>query len=173
MEGGRAPKGRRGGEEKGRGRGEAQRKVEVKVRAHTEKVAWSQCKWLEGSQLMQKRKHKEVALLWAGKKKAWIRSLATDDEEDKDKEEEWVEGEENCDMLEHGCGLEVESHVQMECMLGTLEEIQECLNPEFALEEPEGGSEEEYEEEEVAEAAMERERWKAQSGEELEVEKEV
>ncbi|KAF9219219.1 hypothetical protein BS17DRAFT_821996 [Gyrodon lividus] len=99
-------------------------------------------------------------------------------DKDKDKDKEWVEGEDDCDMLgalvevlvaivaemrnmvadwRH---MEVESHAQMECMLGTLEEIQGCLDLEFALEEPE----EEYKEKEVAVATTEREGWKAWSG---------
>ncbi|KIK76534.1 hypothetical protein PAXRUDRAFT_18139 [Paxillus rubicundulus Ve08.2h10] len=61
--------------------------------------------------------------------------------------------------------MAVESHAQMERMLGTLDFLQGCLDPEFTLEE---GSEEDFEEEEVAEAAKEREALKGQSEEEAE-----
>ncbi|KIK98291.1 hypothetical protein PAXRUDRAFT_9658 [Paxillus rubicundulus Ve08.2h10] len=62
-----------------------------------------------------------------------------------------------------------ESHTQTEQMLGILEEIQGCLDPEFALEEPEVGLEEDFKEEEVAEATEEREALKGWSEEEVEV----
>ncbi|KAF9228939.1 hypothetical protein BS17DRAFT_812889 [Gyrodon lividus] len=94
----------------------------------------------------------------------------TDDKED----EEWVEGENDCNVLGAAMVAErmqnmaadqrhivAESHVQMERMLDTLEEIWGCPDLEFSPEE------------EVVEATAEREGWKSQSGEEVEVEKEV
>ncbi|KIK76137.1 hypothetical protein PAXRUDRAFT_18420 [Paxillus rubicundulus Ve08.2h10] len=63
-----------------------------------------------------------------------------------------------------------ESHAQMERVLGTLEEIQGCLDPEFA---PEEGSEENFEEEEVAEVAEEKEALKGRNEEEAEVDESV
>ncbi|KAF9218631.1 hypothetical protein BS17DRAFT_822664 [Gyrodon lividus] len=119
----------------------------------------------EGSQMMWRRKCEEVASLWASKKEG------TDNKEDKeDKDKEWVEGEDDHDMLGvltevlaavvvemHNMAMDqrcmaAESCAQMEWMLGTLEEIWGCLNLEFTPEEPEVGSEEEYKEKEVAEA---------------------
>ncbi|KIK77765.1 hypothetical protein PAXRUDRAFT_17280 [Paxillus rubicundulus Ve08.2h10] len=66
-----------------------------------------------------------------------------------------------------------ESHTQTEQMLGILEEIQGCLDLEFAPEEPEVGSEEEFDVEEVAEVAEEREVLKGWSKEEAEVDESV
>ncbi|KIK94475.1 hypothetical protein PAXRUDRAFT_12028 [Paxillus rubicundulus Ve08.2h10] len=115
-------------------------------------------------------------------------------EEGTDKEEEDAddcEVEENCDAL--GTLVEVlsavvgemrnmatdrrhaaaESHAQMERMLGTLEEIRGCLDLEFTPEELEEGSEEDFEEEEVVEAAKEKEALKGRNEEEAEVDESV
>ncbi|KAF9227612.1 hypothetical protein BS17DRAFT_813528 [Gyrodon lividus] len=158
---------------------EGQRKAKEEARACTEEVVWLQSLVAGPSKGKQPR-----ALMSAvgptDKKKAWTWSSVADNAEDK----EWVEGEGDCDMLgvlmevlmaivAEMCNMAVdwrcvavESHVQMERMLGTLEEIQGCLD----LEELEVGLKEDYEEEEVAEAAAEREGWKAWSGEEEEKE---
>ncbi|KIK75886.1 hypothetical protein PAXRUDRAFT_18598 [Paxillus rubicundulus Ve08.2h10] len=132
-----------------------------------------------------RRKQEEVMSLQAGKKKARTKSLAAED----DKEDvEDCEAEENRDVL--GALAEVlsamvgemqnmaadrrraaaESHVQMERVLGTLEEIRGCLDPEFV---PEEGSEENFNEGEVAEAARERETLKGRNEEEEEVDESV
>ncbi|KAF9224241.1 hypothetical protein BS17DRAFT_817144 [Gyrodon lividus] len=114
---------------------------------------------------MQRRKREEVASLRAGKKKVQTQSPVAEDKEDKkDEDEEWVKGEDNRDMLGvltevltamvaemHNMAVDwrcmaAESCTQMEQMLGTLEEIQGCLDPDFAPEELQAGSEEEYKE---------------------------
>ncbi|KAF9218445.1 hypothetical protein BS17DRAFT_822896 [Gyrodon lividus] len=148
------------------------------------------CKWSEGLQPMWRRKREEVMSLQA-RKKVQMQSAVVDKDEDEDNKDNWVKGaEDDCDVL--GVLMEVlmavvaeihnmatdwrcvvaESHTQMERILGTLEKIWECLDPEFALEEPKKGLEEEYEEE-VVEAAAEREMCKCQSGEEEEAEKDL
>ncbi|KIK90689.1 hypothetical protein PAXRUDRAFT_14208 [Paxillus rubicundulus Ve08.2h10] len=66
--------------------------------------------------------------------------------------------------------MAAESHAQTERVLGTLEEIRGCLDPEFV---PEEGSEENFDEGEVAEAAEEREALKGQNEEEEEVDESV
>ncbi|KIK74183.1 hypothetical protein PAXRUDRAFT_20135 [Paxillus rubicundulus Ve08.2h10] len=139
-------------------------------------------------QLSRWRKREEVMSPRAGKKKARTKSPTAEDNEE---DAEDREAEENCDAL--GTLAEVlsvmvgemwnmaadrrraaeESHVQMERVLGTLEEIRGCLDPEFVLEEPEEGSEEDFEEGEVAEAAEEREVLKGRSEEEEEVDESV
>ncbi|KIK97160.1 hypothetical protein PAXRUDRAFT_10339 [Paxillus rubicundulus Ve08.2h10] len=136
------------------------------------------------TQQTQQRKQEELMSPWAGKKKAWMQSPVVDKDDDDEYKEE--AGEEH-DML--GTLTEVlaavvtemrdmatdrrravaESHAQTEWMLGILEEIQGCLDPEFTPEEPEVGSEEDFKEEEVAEAAEEREALKGWSEEEAEV----
>ncbi|KIK72190.1 hypothetical protein PAXRUDRAFT_22281 [Paxillus rubicundulus Ve08.2h10] len=115
----------------------------------------------------QWRKWEEVMSLWAGKKKARMKSLVAEDDKEEDAED--CEAEENRDVL--GTLTEVlsavvgemrnmaadrrraaaESHAQMERVLGTLEEIRGCLDLEFVPEEPEEGSEENFEEEEEEE----------------------
>ncbi|KIK81699.1 hypothetical protein PAXRUDRAFT_15102 [Paxillus rubicundulus Ve08.2h10] len=140
----------------------------------------NKCEWPGDAQPFWRRKREEVMSPRAGKKKAWMKSpTAEDDEED---------AEENCDAL--GALTEVlsamvgemqnmatdrrrtaaESHAQMERVLGTLEEIQDCLDPEFV---PEKGSEEDFEEGEVAETAEEREALKRRNKEEEEVDESV
>ncbi|KIK72185.1 hypothetical protein PAXRUDRAFT_22287, partial [Paxillus rubicundulus Ve08.2h10] len=144
----------------------------------------NKCERPGDAQPSQRRKREEVMSPRAGKKKARMKSpTAEDDEEDA----EDGEAKENRDAL--GALAEVlsamvgemqnmaadrrraaeESHAQMERVLGTLEEIQGCLDPEFVLEELEEGSEEDFEEGEVAEAAEEKEALKGQNEEEEEV----
>ncbi|KIK92276.1 hypothetical protein PAXRUDRAFT_13325 [Paxillus rubicundulus Ve08.2h10] len=133
-----------------------------------------------------RRKWEEVMLPQARKKKVWTQSPVVDNDNEYKEE---VEVEEECDVL--GALTEAlvavvtemqnvavdrrhvaaESHAQMEQMLGILEEIQGCLDLEFSLEEPKVGLEEEFEEEEVVEAAEEREALKGWSKEEVEVDK--
>ncbi|KIK85509.1 hypothetical protein PAXRUDRAFT_14518 [Paxillus rubicundulus Ve08.2h10] len=152
------------------------------------------CEWPGDTHSTWRRKQEELMLPWAGKKQAWTQSLVVDEDKDGDeeyKEEVDEEAEEECDAL---CVLTevlvavvtemqdmamdrryaaVESHAQMEQMLGILEEIWGCLDPEFAPEESEVGLEEEFAEEEVAQVAKEREALKGQSKEEVEVDKSV
>ncbi|KIK78456.1 hypothetical protein PAXRUDRAFT_16864 [Paxillus rubicundulus Ve08.2h10] len=122
------------------------------------------------------RKQEEVMSPWAGKKKAQMQSLVVDEDEDGDKEYEEEaedeEAEEECDTLDRRRAAE-ESGVQSEMMLGILEEIQGCLDPEYTPDKPEVGSEKEFEEEEVAEVAEEREALKGQSEEEAKVDESV
>ncbi|KIK75729.1 hypothetical protein PAXRUDRAFT_18748, partial [Paxillus rubicundulus Ve08.2h10] len=114
-----------------------------------------------------RRKQEEVMSPQARKKKVWMKSPAVEDDEE---DAEDCEGEENRDTLAEVLSAMVgemrnmatdrrravvESHAQMERVLGTLEEIQGCLDPEFIPEEPEEGSEENFEEGEVAEAVKE------------------
>ncbi|KIK79295.1 hypothetical protein PAXRUDRAFT_16402 [Paxillus rubicundulus Ve08.2h10] len=116
------------------------------------------------------RKWEEVMSPQVRKKKAWMQSLVVDEEDDN---EEVEEAEEEYDTL--GALTEVlvavvmemqdmaadqrhaaeESYAQSERMLGILEEIQGCLDLEYAPDELEVGLEEEFKEEEVAEAAEE------------------
>ncbi|KIK77741.1 hypothetical protein PAXRUDRAFT_17291 [Paxillus rubicundulus Ve08.2h10] len=134
------------------------------------------------------RKREEAMLPQAGKKKVWTKSPVVDDKEE---DTEDCKAKENCDVL--GALVEVlsvvvgemqnmatdrrcmaaESCAQMERMLGTLEEIRGCLDPEFTLEELEEWSEEDFEEEEVVEAAKEKEALKGHNKEEVEVDKSV
>ncbi|KIK71963.1 hypothetical protein PAXRUDRAFT_22575 [Paxillus rubicundulus Ve08.2h10] len=141
----------------------------------------NKCERPGDTQPSRKRKQEEVMLPWAGKKKVQTKSPAVDDE---DEDAEDCEAEENCDALSvltevlsamvgemwnmatDRRRVAAESHAQMERVLGTLEEIQGCLDPEFA---PEEGSEENFEEEEVAEAVEEKEALKGQNEEEVEV----
>ncbi|KIK77800.1 hypothetical protein PAXRUDRAFT_17257 [Paxillus rubicundulus Ve08.2h10] len=127
----------------------------------------------------------EVMSPRAGKKKVWMKSPAAEDNE------EDCEVEENRDALSvlaevlsamvgemrnmaaDRRHVAVESHVQMERVLGTLEEIWGCLDLEFAPEELEEGSEEDFNEEEVAEAAEEKEALKGWNEEEAEVDESV
>ncbi|KIK81691.1 hypothetical protein PAXRUDRAFT_15106 [Paxillus rubicundulus Ve08.2h10] len=142
------------------------------------------CERLGDAQPTRQRKWEEAMSPQAGKKKARTKILVADNEED---DEDEGEEEEDRDAL--GALTEVllavvaemrnmaadrrrtavESRVQVERVLGTLEDIRGCLDPEFVLEEPEGGLEEEFEEEEVVEAAEEREALKGRNEEEAEV----
>ncbi|KIK77878.1 hypothetical protein PAXRUDRAFT_17214 [Paxillus rubicundulus Ve08.2h10] len=145
-----------------------------------------------GSKQTWWRKWEELMSPQAGKKKARMQSPVVDKDDDKYEEEaEDKEAEEERDML--GALTEVlvavvmemwdmasdrrcvaaESQAQTEQMLGILEEIQGCLDPEFTPEEPEEGEEEDFEEEEVAEAAEEREALEGQSEEEAEVDESI
>ncbi|KIK74379.1 hypothetical protein PAXRUDRAFT_19936 [Paxillus rubicundulus Ve08.2h10] len=148
----------------------------------------NKCERLGDAQPSRRRKWEEVMSPQAGKKKAWMKSPAAED----DKEDtEDCEAEENHDTLgtlaevlsamvgemqnmaaDRRC-MAAESHVQMERVLGTLEEIRGCLDPEFVPEELEEGSEENFEEGEVAEAAKEREALKGWNEEEEEVDESV
>ncbi|KIK72853.1 hypothetical protein PAXRUDRAFT_21510 [Paxillus rubicundulus Ve08.2h10] len=181
---------------------EAQRRAEAEAKARAEEVVRAQSLTSgpsKGKQLRVtasgtaevaespswRRKQEEVMSPRAGKKKAWTKSpTAEDDKEDTEDRE----AEENRDAL--GTLAEVlsamvgemrnmatdrrraaaESHAQMERVLGTLEEIRGCLDPEFV---PEEGSEEDFEEGEVAEAAEEREALKGWNEEEEEVDESV
>ncbi|KIK75021.1 hypothetical protein PAXRUDRAFT_19341 [Paxillus rubicundulus Ve08.2h10] len=149
------------------------------------------CKWLGDIQSMWWRKWEEVMSPWARKKKAWTQSLVVDDDDEYEEEAEDEEVKEERDAL--GVLTEVlavvvvemwdmaaarrraaeESCAQLERMLGILEEIQGCLDLEYAPDELEVGSEEEFEEEEVVEVAEEREALKGRSEEEAEVDKSV
>ncbi|KIK75561.1 hypothetical protein PAXRUDRAFT_18882 [Paxillus rubicundulus Ve08.2h10] len=129
----------------------------------------NKCKWPGDVQPSWRRKREEVMSPQARKKKVWTKSPAADNE---DEDAEDCKVEENRDMLSaltevlsamvgemwnmatDRRHVAAESHAQMERVLGTLEEIQGCLDLEFA---PEEGSEENFEEEEVAEAAEEKE----------------
>ncbi|KIK77334.1 hypothetical protein PAXRUDRAFT_17580 [Paxillus rubicundulus Ve08.2h10] len=145
----------------------------------------NKCERPGDAQLSWRRKREEVMSPQAGKKKAQTKSPTVED----DKEDvEDREAEENCDAL--GVLAEVlsamvgemrnmaadrrraagESHAQMERVLGTLEEIRGCLDLEFV---PEEGSEEDFEEGEVAEVAEEREALKGRNEEEEEVDESV
>ncbi|KIK73075.1 hypothetical protein PAXRUDRAFT_21255 [Paxillus rubicundulus Ve08.2h10] len=145
----------------------------------------NKCERPGDAQPSRQRKREEVMLPRAGKKKARTKSpTAEDDEEDAEDRK----AEENRDAL--GALAEVlsamvgemrnmaadrrraaeESHAQMERVLGTLEEIRGCLDPEFV---PEEGSEEDFEEGEVAEVAEEREVLKGRNEEEEEVDESV
>ncbi|KAF9227494.1 hypothetical protein BS17DRAFT_814388 [Gyrodon lividus] len=143
---------------------EAQRKAEAEARVHMEEVVqlqslvmgpskgvyeWSrarrhQCKQPKGLQTTWRRKWEEVASLWASKKKAQMWSLEADKEEEEEEDKD-KEWAEGEDNRD---------------VLGTLMEVLVAVVAE-------------YEEEEVAEVATEREEWKAQSGEEDEVERKV
>ncbi|KIK74850.1 hypothetical protein PAXRUDRAFT_19482 [Paxillus rubicundulus Ve08.2h10] len=145
----------------------------------------NKCEWPGDAQPSRRRKREEVMSPRAGKKKAWTKSPAVEDDDD---DVEDCEAEENRDTL--GTLAEVlsvmvgelrnmavdrrrmaaESHAQMERVLGTLEEIRGCLDPEFV---PEEGSEENFDEGEVAEAAEEREALKGWNEEEEEVDESV
>ncbi|KIK81192.1 hypothetical protein PAXRUDRAFT_15376 [Paxillus rubicundulus Ve08.2h10] len=164
---------------------EARRRVEVDAKAHAEEVVWVQCDRPGDVQSLWWRKQEEAMLPQARKKKAQMKSPVADEEEE---DMEDSKAEENHDVL--GALTEVlsvvvgemwnmdadkrrvaaESHVPMERMLGTLEEIRGCLDPEFT---PEEGLEEDFEEEEVVEAAEEKEALKGWSKEEAEVDKSV
>ncbi|KIK96438.1 hypothetical protein PAXRUDRAFT_138447 [Paxillus rubicundulus Ve08.2h10] len=98
------------------------------------------CKQPGDLQPMQQRKQEEVILLCTGKKKEWTQKM-------------W-------NMATDRRHMAVKSHTQMEWLLNTLEEICGCIDPEFVPEELEMGLEEE-----VAEAAEERETLKGQSKE--------
>ncbi|KIK78709.1 hypothetical protein PAXRUDRAFT_16729 [Paxillus rubicundulus Ve08.2h10] len=127
------------------------------------------------------RKREEVMSPQTRKKKVQMKIPAAED----DKEDaEDCEAEENRDALAEVLSVmvgemrnmavdrrraAVESHVQMERVLGTLEEIQGGLDLEFAPEELEEGCEEDFEEEEVVEAAEERETLRGWNEEEAEV----
>ncbi|KIK99310.1 hypothetical protein PAXRUDRAFT_8939 [Paxillus rubicundulus Ve08.2h10] len=139
-------------------------------------------------QQMQQRKQEELMLSWARKKKAWMQSLVADEDDDNEYEEEAEEEHDTLGVLTEVLAVVVmemwdmatdrrhaaaESQAQTERMLGILEEIRGCLDPEFAPEDPEVGSEEDFKEEEVAEAAEEREALKGQSEEEAEVDESV
>ncbi|KIK82493.1 hypothetical protein PAXRUDRAFT_14715 [Paxillus rubicundulus Ve08.2h10] len=147
------------------------------------------CEQPGDTQPMQQRKWEEVMSPQARKKKVWTQSLVADKEEEEDEEAEGVG--EDCDILgaltkvlamvvtemwdmaaDRRC-VAAESHVQTEWMLGILEEIWGCLDPEFSPEEPEVGLEEEFEEEEVVEVTKEREALKGWSKEEAEVDESV
>ncbi|KIK74045.1 hypothetical protein PAXRUDRAFT_20268 [Paxillus rubicundulus Ve08.2h10] len=146
---------------------EAQRRAEVEAKVHAEEVARAQ------------------SFTSGPSKKAQTKSLmAEDDKEDTEDRE----AEENRDVLSALAEVlsamvgemwnmaadrrraVAESHAQMERVLGTLEEIQGCLDPKFV---PEEGSEEDFEEGEVAEAAEEREALKGRNKEEEEVDESV
>ncbi|KIK75669.1 hypothetical protein PAXRUDRAFT_18796 [Paxillus rubicundulus Ve08.2h10] len=122
------------------------------------------------------RKREEVMSPRARKKKVQTKSPMAEDDEDT---------EENRDALAEVLSAMVgemwnmaadrrraaaESHAQMERVLGALEEIQGCLDPEFV---PEEGLEEDFEEGEVAEVAEEREALKGRNEEEEEVDESV
>ncbi|KIK74478.1 hypothetical protein PAXRUDRAFT_19828 [Paxillus rubicundulus Ve08.2h10] len=145
----------------------------------------NKCERPGDAQPSQRRKREEVMSLQAGKKKARTKSPAA---EDKEEDAEDCEVEENCDALgaltevlsvmvgemrnmavDRRC-MAAESHAQMERVLGTLEEIRGCLDLEFV---PEEGSEENFDEGEVAEAAEEREALKGWNEEEEEVDESV
>ncbi|KIK73202.1 hypothetical protein PAXRUDRAFT_21118 [Paxillus rubicundulus Ve08.2h10] len=142
----------------------------------------NKCERPGDAQPSQQRKREEVMSPRAGKKKARTKSLTAED----DKEDvEDREAEENRDALAEVLSAMVgemwnmaadrrrtaaESHAQMERVLGTLEEIRGCLDPEFV---PEEGSEEDFEEGEVAEEAEEREALKGWNEEEEEVDESV
>ncbi|KAF9220505.1 hypothetical protein BS17DRAFT_820568 [Gyrodon lividus] len=99
---------------------------------------------------MQRRKHKEVASLQAGKKKVQMQSPVADNKEDEeDKDKEWAEGKDDRDVL------------------GALTEVLTAVVVEMHNMAPEAWSEE------VVEPTAERDGWKAWSGEEEEVEWEV
>ncbi|KIK73327.1 hypothetical protein PAXRUDRAFT_20979 [Paxillus rubicundulus Ve08.2h10] len=145
----------------------------------------NKCKWPGDAQPSWQRKREEVMSPRARKKKAWMKSPTAEDNEE---DAEDHEAEENHDALsalaevlsamvgemwnmaaDRRCAA-AESHAQMERVLGTLEEIWGCLDPEFI---PEEGSEEDFEEGEVAEAAEEREALKGRNEEEEEVDESV
>ncbi|KIK75762.1 hypothetical protein PAXRUDRAFT_18712 [Paxillus rubicundulus Ve08.2h10] len=148
----------------------------------------NKCEQPGDAQPSWQRKWEEVMSPRAGKKKAQTKSPVADDEEE---DAEDCEAEENHDTLSALAEvlsamvgemwnmaadrrrMAAESHAQMERVLGTLEEIRGCLDPEFALEELEEGSEEDFEEEEVAEAAEEKEALKGWNEEEAEVDESV
>ncbi|KIK81436.1 hypothetical protein PAXRUDRAFT_15248 [Paxillus rubicundulus Ve08.2h10] len=115
---------------------------------------WHKCERPGDAQPSQQRKREEVMSPQAGKKKARTKSPAADEEEE---DTEDCEAEENHDTLTEvlsamvgemqnmaadGRCVAAESHAQMERVLGTLEEIWGCLDPEFTPEELEEGSEE-------------------------------
>ncbi|KIK80289.1 hypothetical protein PAXRUDRAFT_15865 [Paxillus rubicundulus Ve08.2h10] len=126
-------------------------------------------------QSMRRRKQEELILPWAGKKKAWTQSPVVDNNNNNEYEEkmEDEEAEEECDALV--TLTEVLAVVVTEMWnIATdrrciLEEIQGCLDLEFTPQKPEVGSEEDFKEEEVAEAVEEREALKGWSEEEAEV----
>ncbi|KIK72983.1 hypothetical protein PAXRUDRAFT_21364 [Paxillus rubicundulus Ve08.2h10] len=140
----------------------------------------NKCERPGDAQPSRRRKREEVMSPRAGKKKARTKSPTAEDNKE--------DTEENRDAL--GALVEVlsamagemrnmaadrrrvaeESHAQMERVLGTLEEIRGCLDPEFV---PEEGSEEDFEEGEVAEAAKEKEALKGRNEEEEEVDESV
>ncbi|KIK77568.1 hypothetical protein PAXRUDRAFT_17415 [Paxillus rubicundulus Ve08.2h10] len=147
------------------------------------------CERLEDAQPSRQRKQEEVMSPRAGKKKARMKSpVAEDKEEDAEDckvDAEDCKVEENRDALAEVLSAMVgemrnmaadrrctaaESHAQMERVLGTLEEIWGCLDPEFV---PEEGSEENFNEGDIAEAAEEREALKGQNEEEEEVDESV
>ncbi|KIK72234.1 hypothetical protein PAXRUDRAFT_22227 [Paxillus rubicundulus Ve08.2h10] len=148
----------------------------------------NKCEWPGDAQPSQWRKREEVMSPQARKKKVQMKSSAVEDEEE---DVEDCKVEENRDALstlvevlsvmvgemrnmaaDRRC-MAAESHAQMERVLGTLEEIWGCLDPEFIPEEPEEGSEENFDEGEVAEAAKEREALKGWNEEEEEVDESV
>ncbi|KIK73488.1 hypothetical protein PAXRUDRAFT_20792 [Paxillus rubicundulus Ve08.2h10] len=151
------------------------------------------CEWPGDMQQTRWRKQEELVSLWARKKKAQMQSPVVDEDDDDEYEEEVEDKEveeerdalgtltevlaavvmEMQDMAVDRRHVAAESHAQTEWMLGILEEIQGCLDLEFAPEEPEVGSEEGFKEGEVAEAAEEREGLKGQSEQEVEVDKHV
>ncbi|KIK95654.1 hypothetical protein PAXRUDRAFT_11312 [Paxillus rubicundulus Ve08.2h10] len=152
---------------------EAQRRAEAEAKACAEEVARAQSSVLGPS----KGKQPKAA---ARKKKARMQSPVADKDDDEKYEEEAEDEEaeeepvtETQDMATDRRHAAAESHAQTEQMLGILEEIQGCLDLEFTLEEPEVGSEEGFEEGEVAEVAEEREALKGRSEEKVEVDESV
>ncbi|KIK78114.1 hypothetical protein PAXRUDRAFT_17057 [Paxillus rubicundulus Ve08.2h10] len=131
---------------------EVERRVEADAKVHVEEVVWAQ--WPGDMQPMWQRKREEVMSLWAREKKAQMQSPAVDDnKEEEDHDTLGTLTEVLTAVVVEMWNMAAESCAQVERVLGTLEEIWGCLDPE----EPEEGSEEEFEEEEVAEAAEERE----------------
>ncbi|KIK71946.1 hypothetical protein PAXRUDRAFT_22602 [Paxillus rubicundulus Ve08.2h10] len=142
---------------------EAWRNADVDVKACTEQVAWAQSSVMGLSKGKQPKVVVEVAeqagglapcygclgagavcemkaagSSKAGKKEAWMQSLVVDKEEvDKEEEDfdmcgaltEVLEG-----VVVEMQNMAVESHAQVERVLGTLEEIQGCLDLEFTCE---------------------------------------
>ncbi|KIK94317.1 hypothetical protein PAXRUDRAFT_12110 [Paxillus rubicundulus Ve08.2h10] len=117
------------------------------------------------------RKQEEVMLPWTRKKKVWTQSLVTDKDKDKDSNKKYEEEVDEAEEAEDGDGDAGHGHGQEACSCG-----EPCTNRADARHpggNPEVGSEEEFEEEEVVEATEEREALKGQSKEEVEVDRSV
>ncbi|KIK73172.1 hypothetical protein PAXRUDRAFT_21142 [Paxillus rubicundulus Ve08.2h10] len=145
----------------------------------------NKCERLGDAQPSWQRKREEVMSPRARKKKARMKSPTVEDHEEDAEDHEAEENRDALGTLAEDLSAMVgemrnmaadrrrtaeESHAQMERVLGTPEEIRGCLDLEFV---PEEGSEEDFEEGEVVEAAEEREVLKGRNEEEEEVDESV